>query len=139
MEPAAAGAAEPPVVFRHGKRRKMYRQRQPDPKASGEPADPAIEAPAPADASIEDEAEEDGLSVAEVLRRRQARKARLRGVEFRSEDTSRSGPAGDSYNQALVLRDAAAAGIVSAETSPGMNRRFAPQTGLVGDVVNRHM
>ncbi len=140
----ATEAAEPQVVFRPGKKRKMYRQRPvdtgPGSDATGDVTRSATGGAATTEAqssvSVDDtdeKAEEQGLSVAEVLRLRNARKSRPRGVEFRSDDALRSVPSGPMPEQSLVLREAAV------EAAVGMGKRFAPQTGMVYELVNKHM
>ncbi len=133
-----AEAAEPQVVFRPGKKRKLYRQRPTDDDATSDVTSAAAETPALD--SFANRADEQGPAMAEVLRLRNSRRSRLRGVEFRSEESSRSTPAVvANHEQSLVLRDAAAEGTLSVETVAGMGSRFAPQTGHGGAVVNKHM
>lgn len=143
-------AAEPPVVFRPGKKRKVYRQRSEDVDSST--AEIANEKPADAsglapESSLEsqgphhlDQADE-GLSVAEVIRRRNTRKARLGGVAFRAAPTSRNkdgGVAEDSNtDQTLAIHEGGDNAVDS--STGGIVKRFASQTGLVGELVNKHM
>jgi len=137
MEPTAADNPEamaPSVMFRPSKKRKIYRQR-----AEGDDlphsTEPTALRPAPAAETATSE-DEKGLSVAEALRLRSLRKGRLRGVEFRADDGSRAEAAPENPEQSLVLHDAAASEV---DSSGGMSRRFAPQTGMVGELVNKHM
>ncbi|KAL8359686.1 hypothetical protein RB598_008183 [Gaeumannomyces tritici] len=194
MSSNPAEAAEAPILFRRGKKRKTYRQRAGDddnndealaaaaPKPTAAEADDddtsAKSAPAPAAAAAdtsaggepeapnsdaeeeeeEEEEEEKGLSVAEVLRLRNARRTKLRGVELRAD----VGPPRDDDNYAAAAAAAAAAAeadaaenaemalVVAAaggltvpvstdKIAGGVGKRFSAQTGLVGELVNRHM
>ena len=131
-------------MFRPGKKRKIYRQRAEDDE---EGAKPKIETPTepkitgevhPSEASSV--AEEEGLSVAEIRRLRNARRSRLRGVEFRPEQGPREGAEAENTETSLVLKnDAAGAPKSSDALVGGMTKRFAPQTGMVGELVNQHM
>lgn len=150
MASTAPEATEPQVVFRPGKKRKIYRQRPRE--AEGSPTGAANEKPATTsilsprsslelrEASYADP-EEEGIHVAEVIRRRNARKARLGGVAFRAESTPRSegGIAGDGgTEQALVVHEGGGSDTVDTPVG-GIVKRFASQTGLVGELVNKHM
>ncbi|KAK1757622.1 hepatocellular carcinoma-associated antigen 59-domain-containing protein [Echria macrotheca] len=147
-----ASPEEPaPVVFRPAKRRKDYRHRsERDDEAAADGASTAaaaaaIEAPATIAApgvtspGNDDADEESGLSVAQALQRaRNARKHRFGGVTFRAGPSH----AGDDDHateenpeQRLVVRD----GADSMVPVGGITTRFAPQTGLVGELVNKHM
>ncbi|KAL1843162.1 hypothetical protein VTJ49DRAFT_2912 [Mycothermus thermophilus] len=153
--------AIPQVVFRAGKKRKAYRQRAEEPEtttvadnreistdgAAGSPKDGA-----PAERTTEQDDSEAGLPVSEVLKLRNARKPKLAGVEFRAGPSglgSTSG-SGDDYRatseetadrRALVLHggDSADASDAAPVVLPHISDRFAPQTGLVGELVNKHM
>lgn len=132
---------EPQVVFRPSKKRKQFlRQRAEDNDST--PADTISQAPAspsPAQASDprthnEDDrgdSDTEGLSVAEALRLRNARKSRLRGVEFRPEGTTKAEAAPE---HTLTHKDDE-----NDAADFGMSRRFAPAAGLVGELVNKHM
>ncbi|KAF3344798.1 hypothetical protein VdG2_06984 [Verticillium dahliae VDG2] len=76
-------------------------------------------------------AEDDEPSIAEALRLRTLRKSRLNGVGFRAQ-TREDEP---SSSAALIPKPQ------DEETAPdgGITNRFAPQTGLVGELVNKHM
>jgi hypothetical protein len=143
-------AAEPQVVFRAGKKRKVYRHRSEEVDsptseianetsavASGPSGGNSLESQEPPHLDSPGE----GLSVAEAIRRRNARKARLGGVAFRAAPTSRNedvGPEGDhSTDQSLVAHEDGG-GAVDISTG-GIVKRFASQTGLVGELVNKHM
>lgn len=151
------GAPVPPVVFR-GKKRKTYRQRAADePEKSMEVTgdDTACAQPAMAKAAAvsdsdndggprgrtaaEDqaEAEEEGISVAEVLRRRNARKSRLRGVGFRPDDARGERPPGDSDDLAMMIREEEQKALN--QPTLDVSKRFTAQTGLVAEIVNKHM
>ncbi|KAI1498865.1 hypothetical protein F5X99DRAFT_308616 [Biscogniauxia marginata] len=140
----------PPVVFR-GKKRKFYRQRVDTESESAQPhseqaqAQEATKSPAaePSAPSIEtpesEDAEEDGLSVAEVLRLRNARKSKLRGVTFGTDNNSRGDAAGDEYDDELSRMIREEENRVLDISNAGVNKRFAPQTGLAVELVNQHM
>ncbi|KAK0737655.1 hepatocellular carcinoma-associated antigen 59-domain-containing protein [Apiosordaria backusii] len=140
---------EPQVVFKAGKKRKAYRQRIEEPESAttgGQNAAEPTTATVPAVAGSETQttaAEEDGekgLSVTEVLRLRNSRKHKIGGVGFRARlgQTIRDIDDGSAATeeQSLVVHG-------GAETEPevfgGITQRFAPQTGLVGELVNKHM
>lgn len=166
-EPAAV---PPPVFFRAGKKKRAFRQRaeeteaepaaqtdssatintSSDATASGQAAasttEPAVSGtptttPAAATGNRDDDKEEGGLSVAEVLRLRNAKKHRLGGVAFRAGDES--SPTVQNAEQAMVLHDGVGSGgggeVQEAAILGGVAKRFAPQTGMVGELVNRHM
>lgn len=133
------------VLFRPAKKRKIYRQRA----TEDEPAPPSVSPPESQVAvpvaeaqSLDDlistasgsvpgngelEVENVSVSMAEILRLRKKNKARG-GVEFKA-----SGHIARDEEGELILRpDEEVVG------SNGVPRKFAPQTGAVGDV-NRHM
>ncbi|KAI0135224.1 hypothetical protein F4814DRAFT_400195 [Daldinia grandis] len=149
----------PQVIFR-GKKRKTYRQR-------AEPADdddgrsrsvetPRLEGtPTESDApgktgtpisiqSEDAEGEEKGLSVAEVLRLRNARKARLGGIKFGAGNNYGSNDAtlttnglGDGLDDlSLMIREEENKAL---DIAAGVKKRFAPQTGMAAELVNKHM
>lgn len=110
----------------------------------------------PQQGSREDESaaeDEKGLSVAEVLRRRNVRKSRLGGVKFSATDSALLGAgsaAGGEYNGnatssnnddlSLMIREEESRVIERSSTAAaGVNRRFAPQTGLSSELINKHM
>jgi len=154
-EPEAAAVA---ALFRPVKKRKIFRHRSEDvdeASNNNNTANPSTSGPEPLAAtppvahnkSDDDEADQ-AHTVASALRLRQNR-ARLRGggVAFRA------GPSGvqewgiEEYSknteQGMVLHNGDAAGPEEDDEDSvilgGINRRFAPQTGLVGELVNRHM
>ncbi|KAK6954089.1 hypothetical protein Daesc_004051 [Daldinia eschscholtzii] len=148
----------PPVIFR-GKKRKTYRQRI-DPaddndtnnnnersKSVETPGTPTVtDAPAKTEGATSiqnegaEEEEEKGLSVAEVLRLRNARKARLGGVKFGAGSTQGSGDAaashtngaGDSLDDlSLMIREEENKAL---DIVAGVKKRFAPQTGMAAEL-----
>lgn len=154
--PVPLPPAEEPstILFRPSKKRKIYRQRArdddddkeersatphgvsnvPSPvNATGDKEQSLEELVTSNGAAVEgDEVEGTKVSMAEILRLRKRNK-RLGGVEFRVEShKSRDG----NDEQALVLREEGEEG--QGEVVVGAPRRFAPQTGTVGDV-NKHM
>lgn len=140
--PISEPATEQKVVFRPGKKRKAYRQRVEEEAettiSASDDGTPAVSLPPTPAPETE---EEKGLSVAEALRLRNARKHRMGGVGFRAGQYSHSSDSATFDNnteQSLVLQDGtdAQAGI---DVLGGMNTRFTPQTGLVGEIVNKHM
>ncbi|KAH9221455.1 hepatocellular carcinoma-associated antigen 59-domain-containing protein [Leptodontidium sp. 2 PMI_412] len=140
-------------LFRPSKKRKIYRQRattddEPAPPSSLSPPPPALTATAPIptaqsldelistarasspqndDTSTQNEA----VSMAEILRLRKKNKSRG-GVEFKA-----SGHVARDEEGELIVRPEEEKGLDALGTS-GVPRKFAPQTGTVGDV-NRHM
>ncbi|KAK0672845.1 hepatocellular carcinoma-associated antigen 59-domain-containing protein [Cercophora samala] len=139
---------EPQVVFKAGKKRKAYRQRVEEPEIANTDTQNATE-PTPATApavagngaqtTAAEEDEEKGLSVAEVLRLRNSRKHKFGGVGFRArpgQSTHGDDDGSAPEEQSLVLHGSAEA---EPETFGGITQRFAPQTGLAGDLVNKHM
>ncbi|GAW18180.1 hypothetical protein ANO14919_076540 [Xylariales sp. No.14919] len=146
---SSAAEAPPPIVFR-GKKRKTYRQR-PEPEAENETStaliDPVIDAvsatntqsstPDPTVASTDKEQDE-ALSISEALRLRNARKSRLRGVTFGVDNGAHTG-AGEGGEDELsqMIREEEKKAIEQSITAA--NKRFAPQTGLSGEIVNKHM
>ncbi|KAK3985961.1 hepatocellular carcinoma-associated antigen 59-domain-containing protein [Cladorrhinum sp. PSN332] len=138
--PETESAAKPKVVFRAGKKRKAYRQRAEDEIDEKNTAtdDGTPAAPPTMDVTSENE-DEKGLSVAEALRLRNARKHKLGGVGFRAGQSSNNESATANYTeQGMVLHDGADGQLVT-DIIGGVNTRFAPQTGLVGEIVNKHM
>lgn len=142
MDSAKTENPEPQVVFRPSKKRKHFRQRADEPETKPDEA-----AQQPADQATPDDGEGrpggthdtnsdiEESSVAEALRLRNARKARLKGVGFRPEGTSKISEEA-STEQSLILKDDPN-GADAMEY--GISRRFAPQAGLVGELVNKHM
>ena len=147
----APNAANAPL-FRPSKKRKIYRQRataddEPLPPTSLSPPPQAV-APAsiPAAQSLDElistasassphndnpSTQNEAVSMAEILRLRKKNKARG-GVEFKA-----SGHVARDEEGEFILRPDDEKG-VDALGASGVPRKFAPQTGTVGDV-NRHM
>ncbi|KXJ95943.1 hypothetical protein Micbo1qcDRAFT_192820 [Microdochium bolleyi] len=148
-EPAADAPVQPQVVFR-GKKRKAYRQRADAAEATTREAtsippqdaatnESAIGTPEPTEAGNgEHKPEEPELSVAELLRRRNARKARLGGVTFGSDATSRGDESPDLIGDELSLMIREEENKMQDATSAA-NGRFVHQTGLAKEVADRHM
>jgi len=124
-----------PVVFRAKRKKATIRSRPDDiPSAADTPSPSAIEG-TPATASRIGEEEDDGPSVAEVLRQRR-KQQRLGGIGFGPEKPL--GDLGDEevQEQAVVRAE----GALDADAIlGGIPKRFAVQTGLVGELVNKHM
>jgi hypothetical protein len=156
MDITMSESAEPQVIFRPGRKRKAYRQRAEEmepPLGGGENSPSVTQTSFGATISPDDmpkgdaidlghiEPSEEGLSVAEVIRLRNARKARLGGVAFRAGPTmsrAEQKVAEDSNSDyCLVLHSSSETPVNS--LIGGVTRRFAPQTGLVGELVNKHM
>ncbi len=92
--------------------------------------------------------EESGLSVAEVLRLRNLRKSRLGGVKFSVADSAPPMTAaggeedGNNYDDelSLMIREEESRVLErSSSAAAGVTKRFAPQTGLSGELINKHM
>ncbi|KAK4449432.1 hepatocellular carcinoma-associated antigen 59-domain-containing protein [Podospora aff. communis PSN243] len=135
---ASPEAESAPVLFRRGKKRKAYRQRtEEDEPSITEGASSTATAPAPTSFAPEDDSEE--RSVAEALRLRNARKHRNGGVVFRAGPSSNwegSGMTDENPERSMVIHDSADG---DSAILGGITQRFAPQTGLVGELVNKHM
>ncbi|RDW64158.1 hypothetical protein BP5796_10660 [Coleophoma crateriformis] len=135
------------VLFRPSKKRKIYRQRSralsedattPDSSSNPTPAVPAqtldelisSEAPSIGDGDVEGTR----VPISEILRLRKQHKARVGGVEFRAAAsvTTSAGMGGEGV---MVVREEAEEDEVA---RTGEVRKFAPQTGMIGDV-NKHM
>jgi hypothetical protein len=152
------------ILFRPSKKRKIYRQRPsstldddsslPEPRLAS-PNTPSSPAPAqPNPQSIDEliastsasllpesvegeEVEDKSIPISEILRLRKKNK-RIGGVEFRA-----SGHIARDEDGELVIRHAAGEGRSQPADGEGTGRggvirKFAPQTGTVGDV-NKHM
>lgn len=161
MESTSSTVEAPQPVFFRGKKRKTYRQRpgtqaeaeaEAEDKASTAPTDAALDAP---NASVTtttiartltpdriaasaDEEQEEALSISEALRLRNARKSRLRGVTFGVDNGTQSeGLDGGDDELSQMIREEEKKAIEQSITVA--NKRFAPQTGLSGEIVNKHM
>lgn len=137
---------EPPVVFR-GKKRKLYRQRateegntqsqsanQERAAATGGPTEASRAEPPQHEAPAENE---DDLSVAEIIRRRNARKSRLRGVGFGVDGAAQGDGSNVEDELSLMIREEEQKALDV--PSGGMTNRFTAQTGMAGELVNKHM
>lgn len=97
------------------------------------------------DKSGDEHGEDDhvGAVVAELIRRRKARRPKIGGVEFRDGDEPLLRPT--SSDRSLVrprfsdldMDDMDLGGQLTEPIHMGL--RFAPQTGMIGDLVNKHM
>ncbi|KAI9641123.1 hypothetical protein NHQ30_010553 [Ciborinia camelliae] len=149
-------STDPIPLFRPSKKRKIYRQRNNDDNENG--VDGPIPAPASTSMSAEQSLDEliasgsvpikkeddDGedkkeeiLDMAEILRLRKLRK-KIGGVEFRAESKIREGNDPNGTGDALVKYEEKEAEEVQPEGGLSM-RRFAPQMGVVGSGVDKHI
>jgi hypothetical protein len=124
------------VLFRPGKKRKAYRQR---PDGMEEKIDALDGDGGLAQKDRSQEPEDNATtSITEALRLRNSRKSRLNGVGFTAYTTPGSSHASTDMADERSL-------VVMAEEQPaqvvvgGITKRFAPQTGLTGELVNKHM
>lgn len=152
----------PVVTFRSSKKRKANYRRQratddeqhtegpaPGSEAIASPSEgakpPAADAAPPAQTVDEliasatapseaTEAKDDEHSIAEALRLRAQRRSRLNGVGFKP---SQSAAREDNDERGLVLHSAAKDD--GQDALAGAPSRFAPQTGLSTQLVNKHM
>jgi hypothetical protein len=147
----------PQVVFRPGKKRKIYRQRleEPDSTASNGATPTEANGAAPnsstptTTAERDNDDDEQGLSVTEVRRLRNSRKHKHGGVGFRAgppgvgigdDDRAAAATTEQNTERSVVLHgNADAQHGAEAAVIGGISKRFAPQTGMVGELVNRHM
>lgn len=123
------------VLFRPSKKRKTYRKR-----ADEETEDTISPIATPAPSTIDDliarsqdvpDIEATTVPVSEILRIRKLRKAKG-GVEFRVASTKKN------ESDELAVRAPSAEEETPEDGAVRVGRRFAPQTGTVGDV-NKHM
>lgn len=143
--------APQPIVFR-GKKRKTYRQRpnaeaETEEEASVASIQPVHDAPgattiqassaSPISTSTNEE-ENEAIPISEALRLRNSRKSKLRGVTFGADSNAQTGDSegGDDELSEMIREEEKKAMEKSITTA---NKRFAPQTGLSGEVVNKHM
>ncbi|KIH89646.1 hypothetical protein SPBR_07209 [Sporothrix brasiliensis 5110] len=77
-----------------------------------------------------------GLTVAELIRRRKTRKPKIGGVEFRDEAAEASSSSALSRYADMAV-DGMDLDIASDPMAMGM--QFVPQTGMIGELVNKHM
>ncbi|KAJ8129654.1 hypothetical protein O1611_g3981 [Lasiodiplodia mahajangana] len=152
MDSTSPDAEAPqPIVFR-GKKRKTYRQRPgagPGDETSTMPVDAVPDTPNATTttqastpdpiATTTDQEQDEALSISEALRLRNARKSRLRGVTFGVDSNTQTGKdegEGDD-DLSLMIREEEKKAVEQSITAA--NKRFAPQTGLSGEIVNKHM
>lgn len=150
---SSTAEASPPVFFR-GKKRKTYRQRPGAEDEGGDggaltnhvdPVSDAVNVTASTPASIPDpvatsnEKEQDeALSIREALRLRNARKSRLRGVAFGVDGAAQTGGAASEDDElSQMIREEEKKAMGQSITAP--SKRFAPQTGISGEIINKHM
>lgn len=158
MNPEAAPEVtpEPQVLFRGKKRKGQYRQRATDDDVPAPTTEvnqsgdatrvdgtsvPSVEAHPTefTESEAQAAADEEGVSVAELLRRRNARKSRLRGVGFAPQDAQgSSGSISFEDDLSLMIREEEQKAAVDVSAG-GMGKRFSAQTGHVGELVNKHM
>ncbi|KAI0553563.1 P-loop containing nucleoside triphosphate hydrolase protein [Xylaria curta] len=129
-----------PIVFR-GKKRKTYRQRSgTEDEANDTPNVTSTQASASGPVTTSTDREDDeSISISEaLLRLRNARKSRLRGVTFGVDNGAQAGGAqGDDDELSQMIREEEKKAMEQSVTAA--NKRFAPQTGLSGEIVNKHM
>ncbi|KAI1312322.1 hypothetical protein F5Y03DRAFT_339850 [Xylaria venustula] len=150
MDPASPVAeAQSPIVFR-GKKRKTYRQRPgagDDDGTSAAAIDAVVNAVSANSAQAStpdsivtptDKEASEALSLNEALRLRHARKSRLRGVTFGADNNAQPGGSeGGDDELSLMIREEEKKAID--QSIAAANKRFAPQTGLSGEIINKHM
>jgi hypothetical protein len=134
----SASPSETPVVFR-GKKRKFFRQRPADETAAIRLETSPVPAQKPEEDTAKDEILDNGEespSVAEIVRQRNARKNRLKGVGFGVNDPQ--GSAADVEDElSLMIREEEQKAMDL--SNGGVSKRFTAQTGLSSDLVNKHM
>ncbi|KAI4598587.1 hypothetical protein KJ359_003000 [Pestalotiopsis sp. 9143b] len=129
-EADASAAAEAPVVFR-GKKRKFFRQKPAEEAPATETDEPAAATESEGIPKIDaSDPGEEGLSVAEIIRRRNARKHRLKGVGFSADEASAAAQADDELS--IMIREEEQKAMEL--SNGGVNRRFTAQTGLSSDL-----
>ncbi|KAM0287731.1 hypothetical protein ACHAQH_000262 [Verticillium albo-atrum] len=134
MASSPAETPTQPPLFRASRKRKATYRRQ----HQEDEAEPTTDTPNPAPDATSSTlpsttTEEDDSSIAEALRLRNIRKSRTNGVGFRAQN--REDESSSSSSRALIPKPQ------EEDTAPegGITNRFAPQTGLVGELVNKHM
>lgn len=133
----------PSHLFRPFKRRKFYRKRS----DAGDEGSPTLSSAPPPESMTIDElishhahltetqkitTDEESLSVTEILRQRKAALRRKGGIEFTNSHTSTSNT--PQTSDALVVKEDSTPADIKA-----VIERFAPQTGQVSDVADKHM
>lgn len=135
----------PQVVFRPGKKRKIYRQRVTEldsATSSHETTNEAGLAASRRPTTVEHDEDDQNLSVADVVRLRNSRKHKHGGVGFSTGQSGLGddGTARENAERSVVLHsNADAQQGAEAAVIGGISKRFAPQTGMVGELVNKHM
>lgn len=129
-------APDPPVVFRSKRKRPTLRTRHEE-HAAGATSPRAATGDDVASKAVEEEDERD-VSVAEVLRQRR-KQAKLRGAGLAPEHVSARGAGEDEGGEQSVVEAGERRMTSPDAVVGGISNRFAPQTGLVGELVNRHM
>ena len=141
--PQPEGENNPSDLVRPTKRRKFYRKRTDlDDETSPSPSCSPPQQPMTVDELISHHAQitdiqdqklnEDPLSVADILRQRKAALRRKGGIEFSNAQSSSSTT--PQTNDALTLKEDDTPADIRA-----VIERFAPQTGQVSDVADKHM
>ncbi|KAK8227326.1 hypothetical protein HDK90DRAFT_527880 [Phyllosticta capitalensis] len=125
-------SGEQETLFRPRKKQKTFRKRATEDTVDQDGSSTAPKMPTPADA----ETEETGNGVAEILRRRKLAQKSRGGVEFSSTTTTTS-PAISSATEVEAVSHCGAE--ESAPPAIEAVKRFAPQTGLVPDTLDKHM
>jgi hypothetical protein len=131
------------LLFRPSKKRKIYRQRASStddlraPPTTSPPPPPAQSldelVASTSAAPAADEVEGTPVSINEILRLRKQRRPRVGGVGFTaSGNLARDGETGELV---VVRREE---GVGHDDVGGSVGRKFAPQTGTVGDV-DKHM
>ncbi|KAK6070014.1 hypothetical protein SCUP515_08692 [Seiridium cupressi] len=134
----ADATLDAPVVFR-GKKRKVFRPRSTEEEGASQPNTATETVEKQEESAGKDEAPEGseaGRLVAEIIRRRNARKSRLKGVGFGTDDAQ--GTAADADDElSLMIREEEQKAIDLA--NGGVSKRFTAQTGLSSELVDKHM
>ncbi|KAI1259639.1 hypothetical protein F5Y18DRAFT_420631 [Xylariaceae sp. FL1019] len=140
MDTTASDADAPkPIVFR-GKKRKSYRQRIDTDTPSLDATDPIPDTPTTNNDTITRPGNESSVSIASALRLRNTRKSKLRGVTFGIDRPNHLvAEEGNNVLDELSQMIAEEEQKAMEQSVEAANKRFAPQTGLSGDIVNKHM
>jgi hypothetical protein len=123
-------------LFRSVKRRKITRKpfndEKPERSSKSRSVSPSIDnasVPISPDFGAAVEAEEAEVSVSEALRRRKLGKARRAGIQFSSTADGQQRTEDEGSRPLAPIQSAVEVA----------NNRFAPQTGKVADVLDKHM
>lgn len=133
-DPSPATTA--PIVFRSKRKRPTLRTRH---------EEHVVDATSPragtgddvASKAVEEDDERD-VSVTEVLRQRR-KQGKLRATGLARDHASSRGAAEDDGGEQSVAETSQGRMTSPDAVLGGISNRFAPQTGLVGELVNRHM